>query len=54
MTKTLSSTLLALAFVCFSLVSLLSANRDWSTRFARLTSQDGRMSELGLRFNMQR
>lgn len=52
--KELSSTLLALAFVCFSLMSLLSANMDWVSHFTPSASEHGRLSELGLRFNMQR
>ena len=52
--KSLSSTLLALAFVCLSLVSLLSVQREWVTSFAPLGGEDRRLSELGLRFNMHR
>lgn len=52
--KGLSITLLALAFACFSLVSLVSANRDWARPFEPPRADDGRLSELGLRFNMQR
>lgn len=50
----LSSTLLALAFACFSLISLISVNHDWHRSLARWTGSDSKVSELGLRFNMQR
>jgi hypothetical protein len=50
--KGLSSTLLALAFACFSLISLISVNRDWNSSFARLTAENSALSDLGLRFNM--
>ena len=52
--KSLSSTLLALVFVCLSLVSLMSANRDWTSPFSSLTADNRRLSELGLRFNIER
>ena len=52
--KGMSSALLALAFACFSLISLITVNQDWNSPFASRTARDGRLSELGLRFNMQR
>jgi hypothetical protein len=52
--KGMSSTLLALAFACFTLISLITIDQDWSSPFAPSTVQDGRLSELGLRFSMQR
>ena len=51
--KNLSSILLALAFVCFSLISLLSVNPDWDHHFSPVKIDDARLSELGLRFKMQ-
>jgi hypothetical protein len=52
--KGLSGTLLALAFVFFSLVSLISVNRSWNNSLVPLDDTESRVSELGLRFNMQR
>jgi len=52
--KSLSGTLLALAFVFFSLISLLSVNRTWEDAFLPLADNESKVSELGLRFNMQR
>ena len=50
----LSGTLLALALVFLSLISLLSANRSWEDSFVKLDENESKVSELGLRFNMQR
>jgi hypothetical protein len=52
--KGISGTLLALAFVFFSLLSLVSVNRTWDTHLIQLADSESRVSELGLRFNMQR
>jgi hypothetical protein len=52
--KGISGTLLALAFVFFSLVSLMSVNRTWDSSPVQLADTETRVSELGLRFNMQR
>ena len=52
--KGMSGTLLALAFVFFSLFSLISVNRTWDNQLAPLTDTESRVSELGLRVNMQR
>lgn len=51
--KSLSGTLLALAFVVFTLMSLLSVNRTWEDTFLPLGDNESKVSELGLRFNLQ-
>jgi hypothetical protein len=51
--KSLSGTLLALAFVCFTLISLLSVNHTWEDVFLQLGDNESKISELGLRFNLQ-
>jgi hypothetical protein len=51
--KGLPGTLLALAFVCFTLISLISINRDWDSALVQLTADESKVSELGLRFIMQ-
>jgi hypothetical protein len=52
--KGLSGTLVALAFAIFSLISLISVNRTWDNSLVQLADTEARVSELGLRFNMQR
>jgi hypothetical protein len=52
--KGMSGTLLALAFVFFSLFSLMSVNRTWDSNLVQLADTDSRVTELGLRFTMQR
>jgi hypothetical protein len=52
--KGISGTLLALVFVFFSLFSLLSVNPAWDSRPAPAADSEARVSELGLRFSMQR
>lgn len=52
--KGLSGTLLAMAFVVFTLISLLSINRSWEDAFLPLADNESKVSELGLRFNLQR
>lgn len=52
--KGMSGTLLALAFVFFSLFSLVSVNRTWDSHLVQLADTESRVTELGLRFNMQR
>ncbi len=52
--KNISSTLLALVFVFFSLISLMSVNRSWDNSPSQLGDAPSRVSELGLRFAMQR
>jgi hypothetical protein len=49
----LSSTVLALGFVCFSLIALISVNRDWDSSLVQSAVNEAKLSELGLRFNMQ-
>lgn len=51
--KSLSGTLLALAFVVFTLVSLLTVNRSWEDALLPLGDHESKVSELGLRFNLQ-
>ena len=52
--KHISITLLALVFVFFSLISLLSVNPTWDTSSSRLADNPSRISEVGLRITMQR
>jgi hypothetical protein len=52
--KGMSGTLLALAFVFFSLFSLVSVNRTWDSALVPLADTETKVSELGLRFNKQR
>lgn len=53
--KNLSGTLLALVFAFFSLLSLISVNRNWdTTALVHLNDSETRVSELGLRFAMGR
>ena len=46
--------LLALAFVFFSLISLLSANPTWDSNASPLAEDGVRVSEVGLRVSFQR
>jgi hypothetical protein len=50
--KDISSTLMAVIFVFFSLVALV--NRSWDNPPSQLSDPPSRVSELGLRFAMQR
>ena len=52
--KSMSGTLLALGFVFFTLLSLLSVGRSWNTSSSPLADNEPRISELGLRFYMHR
>jgi hypothetical protein len=52
--KNISGTLLALVFVFFSLLSLMSVNQSWDNAPSQLGDAPSRVSELGLRFAMQR
>jgi hypothetical protein len=52
--KNISGTLLALVFVFFSLISLISVNRSWDNSPSQLGDTPSRVSDLGLRFAMQR
>jgi hypothetical protein len=52
--KDISSILLAVIFVFFSLISLMSVNRSWDNSASLLGDPPSRVSELGLRFAMQR
>jgi hypothetical protein len=52
--KGIPGTLLALIFVFFSLFSLLTANRTWEESLVPLADNESRVSELGLRFALQR
>jgi hypothetical protein len=51
--KGLPGTLLALAFVCFTLISLISVNHDWHSALVQLATDESKVSELGLRFVMR-
>ena len=48
--KGLSGTLVALAFVFFSLISLIAVNRTWENSPVQLADTESRVSELGLRY----
>jgi hypothetical protein len=52
--KNISSTLLALVFVFFSLMSLIAVDRSWNNSPSQLGDTPSRVSDLGLRFAMQR
>ena len=52
--KGLSGTLLALVFVFFSLLSLMSVHPTWDSSMIQLDDSEARVSELGLRFAMGR
>ena len=47
-------TLLALGFVCLSLISLLSVKRTWDTSESLLGDNPSRISEMALRNKMER
>lgn len=49
----ISPALLALAFVFFSLLSLLSAKPTWDSKPSPLVDGGTRVSEVGLRVNLQ-
>ncbi len=49
-----TSTLLALVFVFWSLISLLRENPTWDTSALQLGDNSSRISELGLRSRMER
>jgi hypothetical protein len=51
--KGLPGTLLALAFVGFTLISLISVNHDWHSALVQLATDESKLSELGLRFVMR-
>jgi hypothetical protein len=52
--KGISGTLLALILVFFSLLSMLTANRTWEKSLVPVGDNVSRISELGLRFPLQR
>jgi hypothetical protein len=52
--KGIPGTLLALIFVFFSLLSMLTANRTWEKSLVPVGDNESRISELGLRFALQR
>jgi hypothetical protein len=52
--KGLMGTLLALIFVFFSLFSLLNVNRTWEESSVAVGDNESRISELGLRFALDR
>ena len=52
--KHISSTLVALAFVFFSLISLLSVKQTWESAPSALSDDGPRVSEIGLRVTFQR
>jgi len=49
-----TSTLLAMVFVCLSLISLLWVNPNWDTSESELGHNPPRISEVGLRSKMER
>jgi hypothetical protein len=49
----ISPVILALAFVFFSLISLLSANPTWDSNLSPLADGGIRVSEIGLRITFQ-
>lgn len=50
----LSGTVLALVFVLFTLLSLVTAKPTWEKGPAALADEAPRLSEVGLRVNLQR
>jgi hypothetical protein len=52
--KNISGTLLALGFVFFALISLVSVNPTWDNSASELADNTSRISELGLRYSLQR
>ena len=52
--KSISGTIVALVFVFFTLISLLSVNPSWENEFPVLTSEQTTVSDLGLRFAFQK
>jgi hypothetical protein len=52
--KGVSGALLALIFVFFSLLSLISVNPTWEESFVTVIDNQSRVSELGLRFALQK
>ena len=52
--KSNSGTIVALLFVFFTLISLLSVNPSWEKEFSVLTHEQSRVSDLGLRFAFQK
>ena len=48
--RDLCRTILALIFVFFTLMSLLSVNPNWDKTLPPITDDQSRVSELGLRF----
>lgn len=52
--KGMSGALLALLFVVLSLVSLINVQHTWEESLVPLGENDSRVSELGLRFALQR
>ena len=49
----ISPVFLALAFVFFSLIALLSANPTWDTNSSPLNEGGARVSDIGLRVTFQ-
>jgi len=47
--KSISSMLLAIVLIAFSLISLLTADRSWENTTSVATSNQERVSEVGLR-----
>lgn len=52
--KQISSTFLALVFVFFTLLSLLSVNPTWESGPLALSDDGAKVSEVGLRVTFQR
>ena len=52
--KGLPATLLALLFAFFSLISLLMVPRDSDSKIVALSDNPAKVSEVGLRFTLQR
>jgi len=50
----ISGTIIALVFVFFTLISLLSVNPRWDNEFPVLTDGQNKVSDLGLRFAFQK
>ncbi len=52
--KSISGTIVALVFVFFTLISLLSVNPSWENESSALVNNQTRVSDLGLRFAFQK
>ena len=52
--KSMSGTIVALFFVFFTLISLLSVNPSWESESSALGNNQTKVSDLGLRFALQK